>query len=358
MDQLAFRFVAQGDSAYVIQHKSGLYLGGAARSTNLTLGLTPALFNVKAVGYGKVTIEARDLKGEGYYADGPVYLHAQNAGHSLVTWSSNDVGSSSALYIEPIDESDLDEGNDVAEGVIMNAKPNSMKFICYPTAFTVENAELYAYQGASDVPETRADEEEEGTKLANYLFNKIEQAEPGQPVLLVVGTPEDFDANPEEEEEPAEIRITPVGSSFAPDPLTTGGVHGTYTYQWVDEGSVVVSWEGQNKNYGKEGNTLVLAEGEDNTDATRDIWANGAWIVYGENVLKNANIDEYDLVITAERPVANGDLNGDGSVDIADAVVILNLMAEGSTSAAADLNNDGTIDIADFVMILNMMAGQ
>ena len=39
MDQIAFRFVAQGDSAYVIQHKSGLYLSGASRSTNLTLGL-------------------------------------------------------------------------------------------------------------------------------------------------------------------------------------------------------------------------------------------------------------------------------------------------------------------------------
>ena len=130
MDQIAFRFVAQGDSAYVIQHKSGLYLNGAARSQNLTLGLTPALFNVQAVGYGKVVIEARNLKGQGFY-DEPVYLHAQNAGHSLVTWNNENVGSSSALYIEPV--GGFSEGEGVQENASMSVKPNSMIFMCYPS---------------------------------------------------------------------------------------------------------------------------------------------------------------------------------------------------------------------------------
>ncbi|MBR1498802.1 MAG: hypothetical protein IJ615_04130 [Bacteroidaceae bacterium] len=342
MDQIAFRFVAQGDSAYVIQHKSGLYLSGAARSTNLTLGLTPALFNVKAVGYGKVIIEARDLKGQRYYADAPVYLHAQNAGHSLVTWNNDAVSSNSALYIEPIDESDFDEGEDVAEGVNMNVKPNSMIFMCYPTAFSVEDAELYAYQGAI------SDGEE-----AHYTFNKIEKAEPGQPVLLVVGDIESFDAEAEDEE-PEQITITPTGSSFAPDPLTAGGVHGTYAYQWVDEGTVVV---GGGK-FGQAGNTLVLAEGKENTDCTRDISANTGYIVYGENILKDASVDSFDLVFTAGKPSVKGDLNGDGKVDIADAVSILNVMADGTDDPAADLNADGKVDIADFVTVLNIMAEQ
>jgi len=51
-----------------------------------------------------------------------------------------------------------------------------------------------------------------------------------------------------------------------------------------------------------------------------------------------------------------GDLNGDGTVDIADAVSVLEIMAEGSDDAAADLNGDGKVDIADFVTILQMMA--
>ena len=53
-----------------------------------------------------------------------------------------------------------------------------------------------------------------------------------------------------------------------------------------------------------------------------------------------------------------GDANGDGKVDIADAVSVLNLMAEGIDNPAADLNADGKVDIADFVTVLNLMAEQ
>ena len=339
VDQIAFRFVAQGDSAFAIQHKSGLFLNGAARSTNLTLGLTPALFNVRAVGYGKVVIEARDLKGKGYY-DEPVYLHAQNVGHSLVTWNNDNVGSSSALYIVPIAESEFDEGNDIQESVVMNVKPNSIKFMCYPTGFSVSNAEIYAYQGAI------ADGER-----AHYTFNKVEQAAPGQPVLLVVGDREEFTV---EDEEPEEINITLVGTNFSVDPLTTGGVHGTYAYEWVDEGTVVV---GGGK-IAQAGSTLVLAEGKENTDCTRDISANTGYIVYGEKILKNASVDDFDLVIEAGKPSIMGDLNADDKVDIADGVTVLDVMAAGTNDAAADLNGDGKVDIADFVTVLDIMARQ
>ena len=51
-----------------------------------------------------------------------------------------------------------------------------------------------------------------------------------------------------------------------------------------------------------------------------------------------------------------GDLNGDGKVDIADAVTVLNIMAAGNYDAAADVNGDQKVDIADFVTILNIMA--
>ena len=53
-----------------------------------------------------------------------------------------------------------------------------------------------------------------------------------------------------------------------------------------------------------------------------------------------------------------GDLNGDGKIDIADAVSVLNIMAANEYSKAADVNNDNKIDIADFVSILNIMAAQ
>ena len=55
---------------------------------------------------------------------------------------------------------------------------------------------------------------------------------------------------------------------------------------------------------------------------------------------------------------SKGDLNGDGKVDIADAVTVLNIMAAGVYSSAADINEDQKVDIADFVSILNIMAAQ
>jgi hypothetical protein len=55
---------------------------------------------------------------------------------------------------------------------------------------------------------------------------------------------------------------------------------------------------------------------------------------------------------------ASGDINGDGTIDIADAVAILNFMAESNNNPVADLNGDGVVDIADFVAVLNLMAQQ
>ena len=53
---------------------------------------------------------------------------------------------------------------------------------------------------------------------------------------------------------------------------------------------------------------------------------------------------------------AKGDLNGDGNVDIADAVSVLKAMAENPNDQKFDVNGDGNVDIADFVSILKIMA--
>lgn len=55
-------------------------------------------------------------------------------------------------------------------------------------------------------------------------------------------------------------------------------------------------------------------------------------------------------------PPVVGDINGDEKVDIADAVSVLNLMAESKYTEDADINKDNKVDIADFVSILNIMA--
>lgn len=60
--------------------------------------------------------------------------------------------------------------------------------------------------------------------------------------------------------------------------------------------------------------------------------------------------------------VAYGDVNGDGSVDTADAVLLLQRAADligddALNTAAADVNGDGVIDTADAVLVLQQVAG-
>lgn len=277
-DQVAFRFIAQGDSAYVLQHKSGLYVSGAAAGTALSLGLTPALFNVSAVGLGKVLIHSRNLKGA-EYGENPVYLHAQNAGHSLVTWTATEIESNSALFIEEVNEDELYD-TDIAKGVIESVKPNSMRIWCYPVGFSVSEGELYEYMGAYQKEDSW-----------HYAFNKVDAAKPGQPVLYVNGDPESFDKDAEVEEETLSLTTT----DFAADPLKENGIYGTYTYQWVAPGTVVV----YGGNIADWGNTLVEATGKENTDCTRDITANTGYIVPEDNIITAGTYD-LEFVIEGE----------------------------------------------------------
>ena len=66
--------------------------------------------------------------------------------------------------------------------------------------------------------------------------------------------------------------------------------------------------------------------------------------------------------ITDASTVTTGDANGDGVVDIADAVCIVNHVVGKETStfieAAADMNGDGVVDIADAVKIVNIVVGK
>lgn len=51
-----------------------------------------------------------------------------------------------------------------------------------------------------------------------------------------------------------------------------------------------------------------------------------------------------------------GDVNGDGSVDVADISAIITMMAEGTESDAADVNGDGSVDVADISAVITIMA--
>ena len=74
-----------------------------------------------------------------------------------------------------------------------------------------------------------------------------------------------------------------------------------------------------------------------------------------------------DELGTPEPPALPGDVNGDGTVDVADIAAIIDVMAgvslnpdadpEADDNLKADVNGDGTVDVADIAMVIDIMAG-
>ncbi|MBR2239056.1 MAG: dockerin type I repeat-containing protein [Prevotella sp.] len=56
-------------------------------------------------------------------------------------------------------------------------------------------------------------------------------------------------------------------------------------------------------------------------------------------------------------PSVPGDVNGDGTVDVADISAIISVMAGTATYPAADVNGDNTVDVADISNVISIMAG-
>ena len=83
--------------------------------------------------------------------------------------------------------------------------------------------------------------------------------------------------------------------------------------------------------------------------------------VKNENSALEKAIKAY-LEAPAEETI-NGDVNGDGSVDVADIAAIIDVMAgtivpEASASGNADVNKDGNVDVADIAAVSDIMSAQ
>ncbi len=77
--------------------------------------------------------------------------------------------------------------------------------------------------------------------------------------------------------------------------------------------------------------------------------------------------NEYDQNISDHRPVAlkldfissiNGDMNGDGVVNILDVVATVNIVLSGEYQVSVDLNQDGSVDILDVILIVLIIQGE
>ena len=68
----------------------------------------------------------------------------------------------------------------------------------------------------------------------------------------------------------------------------------------------------------------------------------------------------WKLFQTIEEIAVKGDVNNDGTVDVADIATIIDVMASGdiSLNPDADVNGDKTVDVADIAEVIDIMAGK
>lgn len=214
-DMAKFRFVAVGDTAYVIQNKAtGLFIRTGVTGL-CTLSIHPSLFNVKGIGYGQNLISATDLKGVSNNN-----LHVQRLYNVLVTWSENAPGSRSGLYIEEVEDVAEDyAGNEF----YMNVKMGQIYTYCYPVDLSL---------GKDNEGQMYTVNKVEGTKVT---LSPIDHAHAGRPFIYIDGEAEDYIA--EDEAEPVAFAH---GYSFVADPETQDALKGTFTNLTPGQGFIIV----------------------------------------------------------------------------------------------------------------------
>lgn len=212
-DMSMFRFIAVGDSAYLLQNKAtGLFVKAAGTSGAVTLSVHPSLFTTKAVGYGLSVIAAKSITG-----DNQNYLHAQKAQNRVVTWEANIANSASALFVK--------EAGDVAadytgEDFNIFALPGAINTFCYPMSISAEEG-LYSVNV-------------EDTKISLY---PIKEATAGRPFLLVLGDLTDYNEEYVDNEDVYEAVPMKHGNTIgAVAPQTEGSLKGTFSTVTLDRG--------------------------------------------------------------------------------------------------------------------------
>ena len=265
IDAALFRFVAISDSTYAIQNKAnGLYICRQASGDIVTLDLTPSHFHVQSIGYGQNLIIMTGIDGTTFSAPN-LNAWANEKGSLLQWWNDTYAGCNSTFYIEAAEDVNPE---DIANTFKMNIKPGKINSMCYPVSITdvEKEGEMYAVAGTYT---------QDGK---NYVGLKaIETSEPGVPFIYIYGDIDNFDPNAEV----ADITFQ-KGDVVETKPSRDGAYKGTYVYEWVDPGLVAFV-----------DNKAVVTEGEENTDCTRDIFANTGYIEFGTTTVDPASVDFY-----------------------------------------------------------------
>ncbi len=283
-DLAQFRFIAVGDTAYVIQNRgTGLFVKASGTTGGVTLDLHPTLFNVSPMGFGFNLIAAKDLQGAKQN-----FLHVARNYNQLVTWNASNVGSRSSLLIEEMGSA----AGYTDPGFYMEVQPGALYAMCYPVDITVEegNGALYSV------------EKVEGTHVT---FAAIDKVEAGRPFVYKNGEVEEYN-----DENTPEIVKFHHGLDIEPEAQKSGNFAGTYTKQTLGEGYIVTGGAirailGQYHN-NEPLNQLFMTE----AFITNGVNAHGAYIIPEEGATGAVTFDfdgtEDGIVIATDDARRNG----------------------------------------------------
>lgn len=277
-DASLFRFIAIGDTAYIIQNKAtGLYLNCKSTNNNdVSLSLNPTTFQVTPSGYGSILFAGKALDGTN-----KTNLHAQRADHRFVTWESAEPSSNSGLWLETA----ADVADDVAASFYRSYIPGKIYASCNPTSVKTTSEEVGLYTVAG----TYTEGEE------NFLaLNKIAETKAGVPYIAIIGNPEDYVESEEDLSETFEFQQ--IGDGFVAKADSINGLVGTYDGLTADKGMVVFV---DNTAVTAEDKVVEETDEEGNTQyvsvSNRTVGRNSAYLKFGYAEADPAGT--YDLVI-------------------------------------------------------------
>ena len=104
--------------------------------------------------------------------------------------------------------------------------------------------------------------------------------------------------------------------------------------------------------------SIVPAEGDALPwSAATEAANHGFWLDAENNLVAHGEGSVWFISPGVEGTENKGDVNTDGSVDVADISAIISVMAGSATYDAADVNGDGSVDVADISSVITIMAG-
>lgn len=282
-DLSKFRFIAVGDTAYIIQNKgTSMFLRAAGTSGSVTLSVHPTLFKASAMGFGRNLIAAKTLNGASNS-----YLHAQRANNVLVTWDATSVESNSALYIEEAEA----VGNYNEVTFRQKIQPGKLYAFCYPVAITAKEGKMY-------LPEV------EGTTVTlKEVTGQTVTA--GTPFLYMKGEQSEYTAEGE-----TEITEFEHGYDVVKEPRTVSNLVGAFVGQTIGAGKIVTK-----------DNTLEVSKRDNTTVAGNSAYIQGNFDLEAQltiNITTNT-IDGVEEVIAKANQTGNiytldGKLVGKGNL--------------------------------------------